>query len=103
LAAVRRDTLGAPVVDPDILENVDVSATDKAVEEPAAPPLIATEDSRATIETYGDEAGKHRWRLVHDNGNLLADSGQGYDDRRGAIEGIHGVKRNAPGAERTAA
>ncbi len=90
LAAVRRDALGAPVVDLDIVaEDADVSAVDEAVEGSAAPPLLATEDSRATIETYEDEDGKHRWRLVHDNGNVIADSGQGYasaDGRDGAVE-----------------
>jgi len=90
LAAVRRDALGAPIVDLDIVaEDADVSAADEAVEGPAAPPLLATEDSRATIETYEDEGGEYRWRLVHDNGNVLADSGQGYasaDGRDGAVE-----------------
>lgn len=32
------------------------------------------------------------------NGNILADSGEGYSDRSGAWEAIEGVKRNAPNA-----
>ena len=99
LAAVRRDALGAPVVDLDILEDVDVSATDEAVEGSAAPPLIATEDSRATIETYEDRAGKHRWRLVHDNGNVLADSGQGYASADGRDTAVERLRTHADAAE----
>jgi len=55
--------------------------------------------SQATFELYEDEEGKYRWRLVHDNGNIIADSGEGYTDRRDAENGIESVKRNAPGAE----
>ncbi|WP_370515938.1 YegP family protein, partial [Halapricum sp. CBA1109] len=25
-----------------------------------------------------DEGGQYRWRLVHDNGNVIADGGEGY-------------------------
>jgi len=32
----------------------------------------------ATFELYRDREGQYRWRLRHDNGNILADSGEGY-------------------------
>ncbi len=54
--------------------------------------------SDATFELYEDRAGKWRWRLVHDNGNIIADSGQGYSSKRRARGGIESVKTNAPGA-----
>ncbi|WP_142986094.1 HVO_2922 family protein [Halorubrum cibi] len=54
--------------------------------------------SKATFEVYGDAADDWRWRLVHDNGNIIADGGEGYSDRRDAENGIESVKRNAPGA-----
>ncbi|WP_135829328.1 HVO_2922 family protein [Halorussus halobius] len=54
--------------------------------------------AQAGFEVYRDEAGKWRWRLVHDNGNVLADSGQGYSSRRAAQAGLRSVKRNALGA-----
>lgn len=57
----------------------------------------------AAFEIDEDEASEYRWRPRHRNGNIIADFGQGYADRRGAIEGIHGVKHNTPGAERIAA
>lgn len=38
-----------------------------------------------TIETYVDDRGKFRWRLVAANGHdVLADSGQGYSERNKA-------------------
>lgn len=44
-----------------------------------------------TFETYQDDAGEYRWRLRHSNGNVLADSGEGYKnpiDRDSAIAKI---------------
>jgi uncharacterized protein YegP (UPF0339 family) len=38
--------------------------------------------SHARFELYVDERDEWRWRLVHDNGNIIADSGEGYDRRQ---------------------
>jgi uncharacterized protein YegP (UPF0339 family) len=54
--------------------------------------------SNATFELYVDDRDEWRWRLVHDNGNIIADSGEGYDQRQGARNGIESVKSNAPDA-----
>jgi uncharacterized protein YegP (UPF0339 family) len=54
--------------------------------------------SQATFEVYEDKAGEWRWRLVHDNGNIIADGGQGYASKERALGGIESVKQNAPGA-----
>ncbi len=51
-----------------------------------------------TFEVFEDERGDHRWRLRHDNGNIVADSGEGYTDRRDCIAGIERVKTDAPDA-----
>lgn len=51
--------------------------------------------SKATFELYEDHAGEWRWRLVHDNGNIIADGGQGYASKRRALDGIESVKNNA--------
>ena len=56
-------------------------------------------ESKATFEVYEDNAGEHRWRLRHDNGNIIADSGGGYAAKQGARNGLQSVKTNAPGAE----
>jgi uncharacterized protein YegP (UPF0339 family) len=50
--------------------------------------------SKATFDLYEDDAGEWRWRLVHDNGNVIADGGQGYSSRRTALRGIRSVKTN---------
>jgi len=54
--------------------------------------------SDATVELYEDSGGKWRWRLVHDNGNIIADGGQGYASKQKAKQGLHSVQKNVPGA-----
>ena len=53
----------------------------------------------ATFEVFEDTQGKYRWRLRHDNGNIIADSGEGYASVQKAEQGIESVKSNAPDAE----
>ena len=55
--------------------------------------------SKATFEVYEDRAGQWRWRLVHDNGNVIADSGEGYASRQKCEQGLESVQENAPGAD----
>ena len=54
--------------------------------------------SKATFEVYEDSADEHRWRLLHDNGNIIADGSEGYSSAAKARQGIDSVKDNAPGA-----
>jgi len=54
--------------------------------------------SKARFEVYEDSAGEHRWRLVHDNGNIIADSSEGYSSKQKAEQGLDSVRENAPGA-----
>jgi uncharacterized protein YegP (UPF0339 family) len=61
--------------------------------------VAATDTSKATFQLYEDRAGQHRWRLLHDNGNIIADSGEGYASRQKARQGMDSVKKNAPGAK----
>ena len=56
------------------------------------------ETMAATFELYLDRAGEFRWRLMHQNGQLIADSGEGYTTKANAINGINSVKENAPTA-----
>ena len=55
--------------------------------------------SKATFELYldskEDSENKWRWRLRHQNTEILADSGEGYSSRREARDGIQSVKRTA--------
>jgi uncharacterized protein YegP (UPF0339 family) len=48
----------------------------------------------AKFELYKDKAGEYRWRLRHQNGNIIADSGEGYKTKANAINGINSVKEN---------
>jgi uncharacterized protein YegP (UPF0339 family) len=54
--------------------------------------------SQATFELYEDNAGEWRWRLVHDNGNIIATGGEGYASKERALGGIKSVQQNAPDA-----
>lgn len=36
-------------------------------------------------ELYRDNSGKYRWRVKADNGNIVADSGEGYENRGDAL------------------
>ncbi len=52
----------------------------------------------ATFELFKDRAGEFRWRLRHENRQIIADSGEGYTTKANAINGIESVKENAPTA-----
>ncbi|MFC7139493.1 HVO_2922 family protein [Halosimplex aquaticum] len=64
-----------------------------------APEADALDYADAAFEVYEDGAGEFRWRLLHENGQILGDSGQGYASRTGAVNGLQSVKRNAPNAD----
>ena len=52
----------------------------------------------AKFEIYKDKVGGFRWRLTHANGQIIADSGQGYKAKEDAIKGISSLKENVPSA-----
>ena len=54
--------------------------------------------SSATFQVYRDAAEQWPWRLVHDNGNIIAEGGEGYTTKRRAVNGLESVKENAGGA-----
>lgn len=56
----------------------------------------ATDD--LTYHVFKDAAGEWRWHLRASNGRIVADSGQGYNDRADCLHGIELVKSssNAP-------
>jgi uncharacterized protein YegP (UPF0339 family) len=53
----------------------------------------------ATFELYTDNSDQWRWRLVHSNGNIIADGGEGYASRQKCKQGVESVKQNAPDAD----
>jgi hypothetical protein len=54
--------------------------------------------SGGTFELYEDDGGKFRWRLRHRNGNVIADSGQGYASKQKCKQGMRSVRENCRGA-----
>ena len=52
----------------------------------------------AKFEVYKDKSGEYRWKLVHTNGQVIANSGEGYKAKASAMNGIKSVQENAPGA-----
>ena len=105
---VPADDEGTVTLEPPAEADLDVELTDDGenvtlsmdVTLPASEAAVDTEASasKATFEVYEDGAGDYRWRLVHRNGNIIADGAEGYSDKRDAENGLESVKRNAPGA-----
>jgi uncharacterized protein YegP (UPF0339 family) len=57
--------------------------------------------AKPIFELYKDRGEEWRWRLVASNGNIVADSAEGYASKQGAERGIRSVKRIASEAEIT--
>lgn len=47
---------------------------------------------RATFEVYRDAENEWRWRLRHRNGNIIADSAEGYSSKMSALNGVDTVR-----------
>lgn len=45
---------------------------------------------------YADAAGEWRWHFRASNGNIIADSGEGYIDKADCLHGIDLMKREGP-------
>ena len=50
----------------------------------------------AKFEIYKGKIGDFHWRLTHTNGQVIANSGEGYTTKVNAIHGLNSVKKNAP-------
>jgi uncharacterized protein len=48
---------------------------------------------------YRDKKGEFRWRLVSKNKRIIAEGGEGYKRRSGALKAIERVKNQAAYAE----
>lgn len=60
--------------------------------------LVESDPSaRATFEVYENGEEWH-WRFVHDDGDRIAESAEGYASKRAALDDVTSVKRNALGA-----
>ncbi|MCU4740822.1 HVO_2922 family protein [Natronoglomus mannanivorans] len=81
-------------------ENTDESDSESETKDGAERPsgTSGTNQRRSRFEVYRDAGDEWRWRLVHWNGNIIADSGEGYTTRQSAVNGLESVRHNAPGA-----
>lgn len=77
--------------DPDTVDDSTTNA------DPSAPVKTAAA-SKARFQLYQDRRDEWRWRLRHQNGNIIATGAQGYSSRRDAKRGLESVKSNAFGA-----
>ncbi|AXR83185.1 amphi-Trp domain-containing protein [Natrarchaeobaculum sulfurireducens] len=53
---------------------------------------------RSRFEVYEDRAGEWRWRLVHWNGNVVADGGEGYASKYNVKRAVKSVMQTASSA-----
>ena len=54
--------------------------------------------SKAKFELFKDRKGEWRWNLRHNNGNIIADSAEGYSSKAKAKQGMESVRKNTAGA-----
>ncbi len=107
LSSVKRDAFGAAVLDLDKMDTEsedEVGGEDDSQDEDDAESddqPVATEQNgtQATFETYEDRDGKYRWRLRHDNDNIIADSTQGYASKASRDDGLESVRHYAQSAD----
>lgn len=64
-----------------------------------APTLHPTGDHNDGREIYQDESSESRWHLRADNGEILADSGEGYTDKDDLEDAIELLRTQAASAE----
>ena len=93
MQAVRRDALGATVL---LIEN-EADLPEAGSEGGFVFPDVV--ESQATFELYEDEGEEYRWRLRHDNGNIIADGREGYASRDGAETAVEGIREYVGPAE----
>jgi uncharacterized protein YegP (UPF0339 family) len=91
MEAVRRDAYGAPVL---LYETEAELPESEATFEP-----VAERESKGTFECYEDAEGGFRWRLRHDNGNLIASAGEGYASKRNVRNAVDRIKALAGPAD----
>lgn len=109
LETVRKNARGAPVEEEMQEETVgtegeegDEGVTSESAFDAEDGPKNAPDDKpavRARYELYEDASDGWRWRLVHEDGDLLADSGEGYPSRSEARRSLSSVRKNVRGAD----
>ncbi|MCX5694429.1 MAG: YegP family protein [Candidatus Omnitrophica bacterium] len=52
----------------------------------------------AKFVLYKDRNDEFRWRFKANNGQIIADSGEGYTNKSDCVNGINFVKQHSPSA-----
>ena len=52
----------------------------------------------AEFEIYTDDAGEYRWRFRANNGEIVADSAEGYVEKRDCERGMEILREEVSGA-----
>lgn len=60
---------------------------------------IIADIGKYEFETYQDKKGEHRWRLKAKNGQIVAASSEGYEQKSGADKAIDTIKKGVADAE----
>ncbi|NUC73493.1 DUF1508 domain-containing protein [Haloterrigena sp. SYSU A558-1] len=90
---------GGPDADDASTDGADSRSESESAPADADPDARQEQDGRTSrFEVYEDRGGEWRWRLVHWNGNIVADSGEGYTSRSNAKRAARSVMRAAPTA-----
>ncbi|CCQ33533.1 hypothetical protein HLRTI_000242 [Halorhabdus tiamatea SARL4B] len=95
LVSAERDVLADSTVPFDDRESAEAAA-DRVREQALAADLI--EFDQAAFQQYESD-GEWRWRLIDEDGIVMADSGESYEDKSEVMEGMRTLKENAPDAE----
>jgi len=82
-----------PVITPPVKRKVEDEEKPETVED------VTVTRSNALFELYEDKAGEWRWRLVHRNGQIIADCGEGYESKSGAKRAVGNVKNRVEVAD----
>lgn len=45
------------------------------------------------FEVFKDRAGEHRWRLLANNGKIIASSGEGYKNKGDLLEMLNSIQK----------
>jgi len=56
-------------------------------------------ERKGKVEFFADKRGEYRWRLKATNGEVIADSAEGYKSKQGCKNGYESVQRNCQDAE----
>ncbi|WP_115865282.1 YegP family protein [Halorussus litoreus] len=87
MRSVKRNSLGAEV------------RWIRDEEEPEPEPEPVLEDPQATFELYRDDADEYRWRLRHDNGEIIAAAARGFSSKSAARNGLDSVRTHVGPAD----